>query len=396
MNEQEKINILFLTRWYPHRYDPMPGLFVERHAEAVSRFCNVKLLYVHADTGIDTKYEIIDESKNEIEITRIYYKAVKHNIPLLSYLAKGFKFIKYNLKGIKHIKGKSFHFDIIHVNILTRLGIVALFEKFSSKTPYIITEHWSRYLPITNTYHGFLRKWITKIVVRNASAVTTVTENLKQAMLTHGLKNNNYQVIPNVVDTSKFRPVDKKEEKPKKTIIHISCFEDKSKNISGILKMAGKLSEKRDDFVLKMVGEGIDLDQVTELSKRNKTYNKTVFFTGLLENEDLIKEIQQADFLIMFSNYENMPVVINEALSCGIPVLSTNVGGIPEVINQNTGILINKKDEKELLSKTIYMLDNFTRYESSGLRKYAMEHFSNDAVAEKFYILYRSVLRALH
>jgi glycosyltransferase involved in cell wall biosynthesis len=199
MKNEKKINVLFLTRWYPHRYDPMPGLFVERHAEAVAQFCNVYLIYVHVDCETEKKYEIHEETKNNVKVTRIYYRAVKHNIPLASSMVKAYKFLKYNWKGIKKLRSENRKIDLIHVNILSRLGIVALIEKLKHKTPYIITEHWSRYLPITNTYHGSFRKWITKIVVKNAGAVTTVTANLRDAMLAHGLKNKYYAIVPNVL-----------------------------------------------------------------------------------------------------------------------------------------------------------------------------------------------------
>jgi len=386
--EQSRLkNIVFLTRWYPHRYDPMPGLFVERHAEALASGFNIYVVYVHADDHLSQKYEMVAETRNNVNVIRVYYKSVTSGIPLVSSLKKGWRFFKYNMKGINEIRNNG-HIHLYHVNILTRLGVIALYLKLVTATPYIITEHWSRYLPITNTYHGVLRKWVTRLVVRKASAVTTVTENLKNAMLAHGLNNPGYFVVPNVVDTQMFRPEFDSRTKNKKLIVHISCFEDRSKNISGMIRVIKKLSEQRTDFIVKMIGEGIDLDRMIELSKENNTYNTTIEFTGLLENENLAGVLKQADFLLMFSNYENMPVVINEALACGVPVLSSNAGGIPEVINPDNGVLVEKKDEESLLMALNTMLDNCRQYDKKKISIDAKKRFGKQAVYEQFSSIY--------
>ncbi|MCD4772095.1 MAG: glycosyltransferase [Bacteroidales bacterium] len=393
-NKQKKINTLFLTRWYPHRYDPMPGLFVQRHAEAVAKYCKVSLLYIHPDDNLKSKKkEIITETINDVFTVRIYYKTVQSNIPLISGIIKGFKYFQANLQGTKLIRKERGKPEILHVNILTRLGIFALLYKIYSGTPFIVTEHWSRYLPITNTYKGFFRKLFTRIVVKNASAVLPVTKNLKNAMLNHGLKNNNYTVVPNVVDTELFIPFDKIPDRKKKRIVHISCFEDRSKNISGILNVIKKLSEKRQDFECYLVGEGINLEKLKNYADKLKIKNKFAIFTGLLEDNKLIESINKSDLMLMFSNYENMPVVINESFACGVPVLSSNVGGIPEYVNKETGVLVEKKDESALLIALENFLDDNKKYDREKIREFALKNFSKEEVGKKIFKIYKNVLK---
>ena len=393
-NKQKKINTLFLTRWYPHRYDPMPGLFVQRHAEAVAKYCKVSLLYIHPDDNLKSKKkEIITETINDVFTVRIYYKTVQSNIPLISGIIKGFKYFQANLQGTKLIRKERGKPEILHVNILTRLGIFALLYKIYSGTPFIVTEHWSRYLPITNTYKGFFRKLFTRIVVKNASAVLPVTKNLKKAMLNHDLKNNNYTVVPNVVDTELFIPFDKIPDRKKKRIVHISCFEDRSKNISGILNVIKKLSEKRQDFECYLVGEGINLEKLKNYADKLKIKNKFAIFTGLLEDNKLIESINKSDLMLMFSNYENMPVVINESFACGVPVLSSNVGGIPEYVNKETGVLVEKKDESALLIALENFLDDNKKYDREKIREFALKNFSKEEVGKKIFKIYKDVLK---
>ncbi|MCF8233740.1 MAG: glycosyltransferase [Bacteroidales bacterium] len=388
MPADKNIHVLFLSRWYPHRYDPMPGLFVQRHAEAVALYTKVSLLYVHPDKQLKyKKHEIFETEENGVYTIKIYYRNHDYKIPFLNEIIKGWKYFRYNRKGIRLIERKKGKANLLHVNILTRLGVIAYFQKLLSGTPYIITEHWSRYLPITNTYHGKFRKRITKLLAKKAGAITAVTGNLKKAMQNHGIHNRNFEVVPNVVDTNKFIPAEK-QHTGKKCIVHISCFEDRSKNISGIINVIERLSKKRDDFELILVGEGINLDQMKSLAAEKGLTDKTIRFTGLLENKTLIEALQQADFMLMFSNYENMPVVINESLSCGVPVISSDVGGISEVINPQTGLLVEKGNEQHLEEKINSMLDHFREFNSQKLREYAIKNFSYEAVGRRFVEIY--------
>ena len=393
VKKQNKINTLFLTRWYPHRYDPMPGLFVQRHAEAIAMHCKVSLLYVHPDDKLkNDKKEIITETINDVFTVRIYYRAVKSKIPFIGEIIKGFKYFNANREGMKIISKERGKPDIIHVNILTRLGLFAYLNKIISGVPFIVTEHWSRYLPITNTYKGFARKFLTRIVVKNASAITPVTKNLKNAMLHYNLKNNNYLILPNVVDIEIFKPVIIKHQNKKTKIIHVSCFEDQSKNISGILNVIKKLSEKRQDFECYFVGDGIDLKKLKNYADELKIKDKFAIFTGLLEGEKLIDSINKSDLMLLFSNYENMPVVINESFACGVPVISSNVGGISEYVNTETGELIERKDEKALLNSLVNFLNDNKKYDRGNIREFAVKNFSKEAVSMKILNIYKSVL----
>ena len=57
--------VLFLSQWYPHRNDPMFGLFVQKHAEAVSLYCQVKVLYIQPDQNID-HFEMSNKVQNNL------------------------------------------------------------------------------------------------------------------------------------------------------------------------------------------------------------------------------------------------------------------------------------------------------------------------------------------
>jgi glycosyltransferase involved in cell wall biosynthesis len=102
--------------------------------------------------------------------------------------------------------------------------------------------------------------------------------------------------------------------------------------------------------------------------------------------------MKESAFLLLFSNFENLPCVIVEAFAAGIPVVSTNVGGIKEHVDKSKGILINKGDEFALFEAINSMLDNKNSYIKSELADYAVANFSYNVVGKKYHDIYQKVL----
>ncbi|HKK68914.1 MAG TPA: glycosyltransferase, partial [Bacteroidales bacterium] len=249
------------------------------------------------------------------------------------------------------------------------------------------------YLDRRDGYHGFLRKKITPDVVKNAGGMTTVTANLREAMENHGLIARHTVTVPNVVDVDFFRPPPLKEHRDKTIFIHLSCFEERSKNMSGILKAAKLLSELRQDFLLYMVGEGIDWEKAVQEADRLKLKDKFVYFTGLKQGQDLLQLMQRADVMLLYSHYENLPVVILEAFSCGMPVISSDVGGIAEHLSAERGMLIPPGDSKLLSNTMAEMMMKLPEYDRNKIRNYAVNHFSMPVIGSQFDHLYQKVLQ---
>jgi glycosyltransferase involved in cell wall biosynthesis len=392
MKQTRKLKVLYLPRWYPNRYDPMPGLFIERHARSVAGQADVAILYLHADDKLQHPGFEIDRSEDEELLqVKLYYRPFLKNIPVIKPLVNSYRFLRYHYKGLKLIEREFGRPDLVHVNVLTRIGVIALLYKWMSGVPYVITEHWTRYLPHMDNFRGFWRKKMTRLVVRKASAVLPVTDNLRKAMELHGLKNSNYRVIPNVVDMDMF-DIAETNSAGKKNFIHVSCFEDKQKNISGILRVLKRLSEKRNDWSCQMIGEGIHMEKLVDYARQLGIEESFVSFSGLKENKGLAALMADARFQVLFSRFENLPVVILESYACGVPVLSTDVGGIKEHLNDDLGILIKSEDEDQLFEKLNEMLDHYARYDKERIRKYAMEHFSRKVIGRQLAEVYNEIV----
>ena len=389
-----RLRILHLCRWYPNRYDPMPGLFIQRHAEATALYADVSVVYTHLvqSQRLNQTYEIDFEEKNGVRAAKVYYQAPWLKIPLWSQAVKIWRFFRANKLGIKAVSGSNLNFEMVHVHVLTRLGIIALYFKWRYGIPFVITEHWTRYLNLTQRFGGFFRKITTRMVVKQAAVVTTVSDDLKNAMQLHGLKNKDYRVIYNVVDPIFFDILLPVKDEPIKEFVHVSCFTDEQKNISGLLRVVHALSKQRSDFHFTFVGDGDDFMTLKDEANILKIKEPLINFTGLLEGKPLAETMAKADALVLFSNYENMPVVINESFVLGIPVFSTDVGGIAEMINVDNGCLVKKGDEKSLVNTMNDFLDGKLNFDSDKIRKTARSKFSQEAIGKDLMNIYRMAM----
>ena len=373
------MKIVFLARWYPHKYDPMFGLFVQRHAEAAALYDDITVIYVHPDENAETTYDIERTKENSVDTIRIYYKKKGR-------ISSAWRYFWSCVKGLK-LAGKR---DLIHVHVLTRMGFIAHWQKYLNGTPYIITEHWSRYLP-GNDYSGILRKWWTKRIVRRAAMVTTVSEVLAQAMQSHGLKNRRYRILPNVVDTNLFKPIPHHNDIPK--IVHVSCFEEKSKNISGLLRALKIIKERGIPYQAVLIGEGMDLEAMKKKAL-DLGLSDRVRFTGLLQGQELVDELATGDFFVLPSHYETGGTVLLEAMACGLPVVATKVGALPEIVNDSNGILVAPNDANALTDAMEKCCHSYGDYDQESLRKQVVEKYSNERIGELIHQLYSSLCRS--
>jgi len=383
MNHKKKIKVLFLSAWYPNRYDAMAGLFVRKHAEAVSLYCDVTVLYVHGDKNIDT-FEVVKHKHGVIDEITIYYPSRKKTLKTINY------FLAY-IRGFKQVNQNGFMANVLHANILTRTGFAAFCYKTLTKTPYVISEHWSRYLPKQNGYRGMIRKLITRLVVKHASAIMPVSETLQKAMIDNKLIHPDYQIIYNVVDDFFYHKHKVTQKSPLKRFLHISCFDEKAKNVKGILRATKSLCDLRDDFELIIIGSGIDYGNVYEYYTSLQFNENRVKFLGEKTPVEVAEWFACSDCFVLFSYYETAGVVIAESMASGKPVISTRVGIAAEFIDKETGILIEPGDESGLMLAMNQVLNSLDNYSPSTI-KLKSELFSYQTVGEKIKDIYVRIL----
>lgn len=385
-----------LTPWYPNRYDSMPGLFVQKHAEIISNDSSVGVIYIHGtEVKLNENFEIEVSDNNNLKEIRIYFQKATWRIACLSGFLNFFSYAIAFLKAWNFYKKNYGLPDITHVNILVRAGLQALFLKYIYNIPYVITEHWSRYMRKNKAFRGWIHKRLTKIVVRNAQVMSVVSQKLMEGMKAAGLEHPNYKLVYNYVDTDLFKPPKENKKYEKIHFLHVSCFEDKSKNISGILNVLAQLKNKGFDFQMTMVGDGVDFDMIKDRITE-KNLNDVITCTGVLAGERLAKYYQQADYQVLFSNYETFGIVVYEGLAAGLPAITTKTADFEQHIDEKKGILVDVNDQEGLLKAMEYCVKQRPEYQTDHLRSYVLQYFSQDAVLQQIKAMYDIALKKIY
>ncbi len=371
------MHILFLNSWYPNRILKQNGDFIQRHAQAVALQHKVTALHVKSDPNLKQKIEITQDEKNGVKAYIAYVKASKN--PVL----KAIRFIN----GYRALLKKTNKVDVVHVNKLFPVGVVALWLKKMKKIPFIITEHHTIYHQPYAKKIGFTERFLSKLITKNAAFVAPVSKDLGFAMQTFGLKGN-YTNIPNVVDTKRFKAKEKKQDIF--TILHVSSM-NKVKNIDGILKTIKALEKHIPSFQFQMIGGNAE-DFMVKAKDFGLT-EENLHFKNQVSHQEITKYFQNASVFLLFSDVENLPCVILEAFSCGTPVISTNVGGIAEYFPEDFGILVPPKNEDALLKAILKIYTDTNSVKPRKMHQYVEQHFSEKQICEAFTKLYKKAIQ---
>lgn len=392
---------LFITPWYPSKYDAMSGLFVFRHAEAiVTQDIDVHVLYVCYHKDVEAPY--IEHVWSEgVEQTYFYFPEKKNIFTEIKHLFRAWRYW-HSHYGLP---------DIVHLNVLTKQILLPLYIKKRYHIPFVLTEHWSGYLPENGAFYRSKSKEFYKRAIAKASMVMPVSDLLAQAMkkaLTNNLKD--ITVIPNVVNDlfyslsrNEYSKTVLPKNREKFVFLHVSCFDNEAKNTIGIVEAAEQLLAIRDDFKVKMVGTGPDFEATKAVAeKKDLTDRGIIEFTGELLTEQVAIEMTEADTFLLFSNYETAAVVLQEATIMELPIISTAVGIAPMILHPITktendikissqGILVPQKDTNTLCYAMNYMIDHINDF-STRDNSNTKNEYTYKSIGEKISAVYKQTI----
>ena len=376
------MKVLFLTPWYPHRYDAMSGLFVRKHAQAVVRQgVEVGVISMYHEPSI-THNEIVDEMVDGVREVILYTKKSG---------------IIGELEGLRRL-WQYWHKrygvpDVVHLNVLTKQGLFARWLQVNYNIPFVVMEHWSGYLPENGDYRGFMRKTLRQMILSHTKAVMPVSAKLMNAMKQCGLEHDNWQIVPNVVDDFFYEDTRCETRDTRFRFLHVSCFDNRAKNTLAIVEAVELLSKQRNDFELVMVGTGQDIFFTRCLADNyNLVGRGFVQFVGEQTPQQVKEWMDASDCFVLFSNYETAAVVLEEAAACGLPIISTPVGIAEELIDDTTGAIVPVKDIKSLVEAMSAMIDNVGKYDSNKIREKA-EKYSFDRVGRQLVEIYKKIIK---
>lgn len=266
--------------------------------------------------------------------------------------------------------------DVLHVHYAIPHAAVAFMAKQVLKSKGI-------HIPVVTTLHGtditlvgsnksFFP--VAEYSINVSDGVTTVSNQLKNQTLSTFDITGDIKVIYNFIDFERFRRTDKEHFKKaiapngEKILVHVSNFR-KVKRVEDVIYIFEKVYNKIPSKLM-LIGDGPERQSMEELCREIGLCSEIRF----LGKQDAVEELLAvADVFILPSANESFGLAALEAMACEVPVVSTNIGGLPEVnINGVTGYTCDVGDVNDMAEKTVSIIENQDTH--NKFRQAAFEH----------------------
>jgi N-acetyl-alpha-D-glucosaminyl L-malate synthase bshA len=291
---------------------------------------------------------------------------------------------------------KTYHIDILHVHYAiphAYAGYMAkqMLKREGIEVPMVTTLHGTDITLVGN--HPTYKEAVT-FSINQSDIVTSVSESLKQDTLRLFRIDKDIKVIPNFTNIKKSKETSPCKRtvmaKPEELIVtHISNFR-KVKRIDDVVRIFYGIQQKLPAKLI-MVGDGPEREIADQLCKDLGIKSKVLF---LGNTSDIDRILCFTDLFLLPSASESFGLSALEAMAAGVPVVSSNTGGLPEVNEEGvSGYLCPIGDVKAMAEKAIYILEDKTRLAQfkQNARKVA-ERFDEDKIVPMYEALYYSAI----
>lgn len=358
------MKILVVTSVFPNIKQPTLGIFVKERMFCVARDCELKVVapvpwfpfvnYIKRDYRPRVPYLEIQEG---IEV----YHPRFFSIPKFFKSLDGIFFFFSSIITMLNIR-KNFKFDIIDSHFVYPDGFGAVLLGKLFKKPVTVT--------VRGTLRRLLKSPLLKIQVsyalRKAVKIFSVCEDLRKVVIKAGIPVEKVSVVPNGVDIKKFKPREKMEARrelglplDKKIILSIGGLVPR-KGFHKVIGVLPKIKEKIPDVIYVIVGgasaEGNNERELKNMVKKLNLQNE-VIFAGTQPYGRLCTWLSASDIFCLATTNEGWANVFLEAMACGLPVVTTKVGGNEEVIvSEDYGSFFDGYDSNEMAKKIVTAL----------------------------------------
>ena len=393
-----RLKILHVASWYPSEVHQSLGNFVERHVEAVARQCDVEVwapVPVKGSSGSVVKMkgkngtEVREVDGQTWTVRRLYHEATRPQL----------------LGVARSVAGADMAWtpDVVHVHVAYPAGLAALAWAQRWGTPVVLTEHWT-------AYHEFkaLPWWRRRVVRDVVKGVDACVRSVQfgrgnacgRACHGHHGARGSQRGGHRPVWSSKGKRLagcrrrDKAQNGRTWHGAHPAreLHERRAKNITGLLSALSHFEIQRCLRATFVGGEKAHLDTHRRWVSQEGLDGRIEFRPAC--TDQVVQHMQTHDVLVLNSRRENFPCVIPEAWACGLPVMSTDVGGIREHLPSGIsplGFLLPAQAGDEDWSAAWDLVAK-AQWNPDTLRGHAVHRFSMDAVGMAYLDVYRSLV----
>ena len=384
------MKVLWLASIYPSKLFPYDGDFIQRHALATALFCQIEVLHIVKDENGELTNDVKEMVNTDGNLTEriIYYKPVKTSIKILDRFLSSLKYKRLSRNAFKKYITDNSKPAFVHLHVAMKAGLTALWAKRKYNIPYLLTEHWGGYLeeavPNIGDYN-FVYQLYWKKIIGGAVAGSFVSAYLQRFMIKkYGIQNT--MIVPNVVNTDIFYPVERLST-DKVRFIHISTM-IYQKNPEAIFQALALL---KDEFQFEMLLYGpvtvVQQQLIAELGLQDKVLQK-----GEVPQEVLAKSMRQCDALILYSRFETFGCVLIEANACGIPVIVSELEVFHEIVEESVnGIFAAGENPAALAEKLKQFALQRSNFDKNQISKTAAEKYNYKKIGKRFFDLYKNI-----
>ncbi len=229
----------------------------------------------------------------------------------------------------------------------------------------------------------FLSKYgrLARPVLRLASFITVPSRYLEKCFLEQGFA---CAIVANPIDLLRFKFRSREQLRPR---LVVTRNLEPMYNVEMALRAFAIVKRAYKNCRIDIVGTGSEESKLKTWVEDNRL--DSVFFHGAVRNDKMPTYLDEADILLNPTNVDNLPMSLIEAFASGLPVVSTQVGGIPDLVGEETALLVEAGNYREMADKILGLLENPVLAKNlimSGKR--LSENFSWDRIREKLLTIY--------
>jgi L-malate glycosyltransferase len=271
--------------------------------------------------------------------------------------------------------------DILHAHYASSYGLLGALTKFH---PFIISVWGSDIYKFGEK--SIIHKNLLKYNFKKADMVLSTSKDMAER--TKKFTKKPILITPFGVDPNKFYPLAKNDDE---IVVGTVKSLESIYGIDLLIKAFSMLNG--DKLALEIVGDGSQIEVYKTLVADLKISDK-VRFIGRIDQADVPEALNRMDIFVAASRSESFGVSVIEASSCGLPVVSSNVGGLPEVIvNEKTGFIVPSGDVESLKDKIQHLVNSSSLRAKMGIagRKFVLEHYVWDDCVDKMISIYKNI-----
>ena len=371
------MNVLFVTTSYPTDEAPVAGVFVKEHALAAAEHVDVAILHLDRSRSHRGRPRLTRVHDEPLPTWRVTYPWTPVPLSVAAHFEAA-------ARGFWAVRRSGFIPDVVHAHFFLA-GVPAVLLGRLTRTPVVVTEQWSVFLPEDPMSLTWPLSAAARFAYGRAELVLPASDALRRGIEAEG-SHARFEVVPNVVDTTLFGP---DGDARNGRLLAVGLLYE-AKGYEYLLEAVALLRRDGRDIELDIVGDGPERAAYTRLAD-DLGLDGHVVFHGIVPKPEVARRMREASLFVLTSRYDNNPCVLIEAMASGMPVVATAVGGIPEVVDESSGLLARPRDPRSIADAIASALDLPGGWDRRGIAESAATRFGRAEIGRRLAEIYGRV-----